>query len=699
MDLIIKEISFGSFGKFHDHTIALQPGLNIIYGQNEAGKSTLHAFIRGMLFGIEKSRGRASKDDLYTKYEPWDSPAVYHGSMVIEIDGEDYRIQRNFYKKEKRISVTQVSTGREVVKDESGMKKLLKGLSENVYCNTVSVEQLKAKTESELAQELQKYITNLSMSKSTKVDVTRAVSYLMDKKKQLEKTIPNEKICELQQTIAKEQETVRYCEQLDTELGELTKQLEEIKRKLHKYTDATSKEKLSRIMVLPAIREKYKSYKEVKTQIAQFEERMESLMERTNRAVDELDNSELIQQHLSELHQLRQEKQQYEDQIRMQKQEWENSKKPSKFNAKVTGMSIVFLGILTCVIPIGNAVIRCGIGIAIVFFGIIQYVYKATKDEHDAKHVEEIEKQFERNIFKLHSKRHDILLQHRVTNETQLVMKYNDLTKNELEREQLLERKAEYALNLKNLREKVEKLEMEIESYMKYFMDRPEVSDSYMEQLTLITKQYEEETLTGKDKYQSRCEEVKAQIDRICWTLESNHDQEAKLLHDQEEYRHLNEVKAQTLREIAAIGLSVEALKELSSMIHDTFGARLNEVISDIFAKISNQEYSNVLVNENLNLKVLKDNRYVSLDNLSAGTMDQMYLALRLAVASLLFPEDKLPIILDDAFALYDDNRTERVLNMLREQSRRQIILMTCHKREHQIATEDQMDANLIELV
>ena len=83
--MIIKELYLGHFGKFHDGHVTLTPGLNIIYGHNEAGKSTLHAFIRGMLFGIEKSRGRVSKEDLYTKFEPWDSPGSYHGSMVIAI--------------------------------------------------------------------------------------------------------------------------------------------------------------------------------------------------------------------------------------------------------------------------------------------------------------------------------------------------------------------------------------------------------------------------------------------------------------------------------------------------------------------------------------------------------------------------------------------------------------------------------------
>ena len=65
------ELHIDGFGKFHDRTISFNDGINIIYGKNEAGKSTLHTFIRGMLFGIERGRGRAAKNDLYTKYEPW----------------------------------------------------------------------------------------------------------------------------------------------------------------------------------------------------------------------------------------------------------------------------------------------------------------------------------------------------------------------------------------------------------------------------------------------------------------------------------------------------------------------------------------------------------------------------------------------------------------------------------------------------
>ena len=87
--MIIKDIRLTNFGKFNHKMVTLEPGLNIVYGENEAGKTTLHTFIRGMLFGIEKQRGKASGKDLYTKYEPWENPANYHGMMRIESDGDN----------------------------------------------------------------------------------------------------------------------------------------------------------------------------------------------------------------------------------------------------------------------------------------------------------------------------------------------------------------------------------------------------------------------------------------------------------------------------------------------------------------------------------------------------------------------------------------------------------------------------------
>ena len=58
--MIIKQLNLDHFGKFHGREIDLNPGVNIIYGANESGKSTVHAFIQSMLFGAERLRGRGA---------------------------------------------------------------------------------------------------------------------------------------------------------------------------------------------------------------------------------------------------------------------------------------------------------------------------------------------------------------------------------------------------------------------------------------------------------------------------------------------------------------------------------------------------------------------------------------------------------------------------------------------------------------
>ena len=75
----IAELIIRNFGKFTNKTIRLSDGIQLIYGENESGKSTIHAFIRGMLFGIERKRGRAASNDTYTQYEPWENPGYYSG--------------------------------------------------------------------------------------------------------------------------------------------------------------------------------------------------------------------------------------------------------------------------------------------------------------------------------------------------------------------------------------------------------------------------------------------------------------------------------------------------------------------------------------------------------------------------------------------------------------------------------------------
>ena len=182
----ILSLHIDGFGKFHNRDISFQDGLNVVYGKNEAGKSTWHTFITGMLFGIERQRGRASKNDTYSKVQPWTQSGVYEGYLRVECDGQIYRIERRFQKGDKRLCVINETTGKEEENNKALWDKLRCGLSETAYDNTISIGQLKCATDGGMVSELRNYIANLNTSGSIALNITKASAYLKAQRKQLE---------------------------------------------------------------------------------------------------------------------------------------------------------------------------------------------------------------------------------------------------------------------------------------------------------------------------------------------------------------------------------------------------------------------------------------------------------------------------------------------------------------------------------
>lgn len=91
--------------------------------------------------------------------------------------------------------------------------------------------------------------------------------------------------------------------------------------------------------------------------------------------------------------------------------------------------------------------------------------------------------------------------------------------------------------------------------------------------------------------------------------------------------------------------------------------------------------------------------KLVPIDQVSSGTMDQIYLALRLAAAKLIQGDkEQMPLIFDDSFVLYDDERLRSALKWLAASYQGQIILFTCHQREAQMLTANQLPYHLITL-
>ena len=134
----------------------------------------------------------------------------------------------------------------------------------------------------------------------------------------------------------------------------------------------------------------------------------------------------------------------------------------------------------------------------------------------------------------------------------------------------------------------------------------------------------------------------------------------------------------------------MQMIQELSEEIHSDFGPQLNREVSKLMWELTGGKYSRVTVDNELGLKVDVGSRFVMADQLSTGAREQLHLALRLAMINLLYPDKKMPILLDDSFVYYDDQRLARVLSWLTGQGYEQILLFTCQHREMDIL--DQMD-------
>ena len=138
-----------------------------------------------------------------------------------------------------------------------------------------------------------------------------------------------------------------------------------------------------------------------------------------------------------------------------------------------------------------------------------------------------------------------------------------------------------------------------------------------------------------------------------------------------------------------------EEVPKMKNNVTPKFTANLSSNIE----KISNGKYNKVSVNDEKGMIVeIPSGEYVSAEKLSAGTIEQLYLSLRLSMVKEI-SEETMPIILDEAFAYYDDERLENTLKFIAETfSGNQILLFTCSHREEEILNRIDKEYQLIEL-
>ncbi len=193
----------------------------------------------------------------------------------------------------------------------------------------------------------------------------------------------------------------------------------------------------------------------------------------------------------------------------------------------------------------------------------------------------------------------------------------------------------------------------------------------------------EDETFPGEDGLQRTLEESRQR-----WQQEeANREREAKRIRldtIREELRELY-AKREALysyeTQVQAIDLAAKRIRELSDHIYREAGTQFSSRASQIIFKLTGGRYTQVTLDEQMEVRINTPAHLLTLSQVSFGTMNQIYFALRIAAGELLSYGEPLPLILDEAFAMYDDERLKAALRWL-DESGRQVILFTCQRRE-----------------
>lgn len=184
--MIINRLILKNFGKFQGKEIELKEGINILFGENESGKSTIHVFLQSMLFGMKRGRGKASKTDIYSRYMPWENGNWYEGSMVFTCGERTFRLERGFGKFAKAPILVCKTDGEMLSVEHGDLDMLLGGITENVYENTVSVGQAKSRTEEGLLKEIRDYLSEFQGTGDFRFHPEQAMEILKKRRKELE---------------------------------------------------------------------------------------------------------------------------------------------------------------------------------------------------------------------------------------------------------------------------------------------------------------------------------------------------------------------------------------------------------------------------------------------------------------------------------------------------------------------------------
>ena len=646
----INKLKINSYGKLRNKEIEFKDNINIVYGKNESGKSTLLKFIQNSFYGISKNKKGKEYSD-FDKYSPW-AEEEFSGKLEYELDNnEKYEIYRDFKKKNPKI----FNEKKEDISKEFNIDKT-KGneffteqtkIDEELFLSTILSNQQEVKLEKSEQNILIQKIANLVGTGEDNVSYKRAIDRI--NRRQLD-----------------EIGTERSREKPLNILNRKIELLEEEKEELKKYKDLKYEIEENKNNLMEKI-SNYENEFNFIQEIKKLNEN-EKIEKEKIKIKEEIKNNNLekIKLNKNEINKIENENKIILEKNNKKIEELKNKKNKLKNKLIIIFILIIIINIIQFIL-IKNNIIKY-IFLLTVPMVLIFIINKLKNKNNKIKIEEKNNKKIEEEIN---------LEKNKYLNENNL------LEKNEKELEKELN-------NLKN-------------NYnLKINLEKEKIKNKYINKLN----NYKINNLINSENINYEIEKIQKEInDRKIKLHELEIDKENiepkldNLSKIEEELVNNNEEKVNLKKLEQSMNLAKEILNKAYEEMKNTVTPKFTENLSTNISKITDGKYKHVNVyDENGMVVELENGNYVEASRLSVGTIDQLYLSLRLSMIDDL-SEEKMPIILDEAFAYFDTERLKNILKYLSEEyNNRQIIILTCTEREKEIFEEENIEYNLINL-
>ena len=281
----------------------------------------------------------------------------------------------------------------------------------------------------------------------------------------------------------------------------------------------------------------------------------------------------------------------------------------------------------------------------------------------------------------------------KIKNKNKKIIENNKLEINKINNEinLLLENKKEKINELNNL-------EINEENYLK-----KELENNYKEKINYLNiedlkKDFLTEKIENKlSELNNKINEEKLKMHKLDLDKRNIFNKLDNLSKIEERIEYLNEEAEELKNKNDIIEIAKEYLnlsyKQMKENVTPTFSKELSNTIYEI----SNGKYKNVKITDNDIVVEIENGKYIPIDLLSTGTIDQLYFSLRMAILKEV-TEEELPIFLDEAFVFYDKNRLINTINYLSKKLNKQIIIFSCTERELNILNNLNIKYNLIKI-